>query len=182
MPIIGTTRTPEDETATTWGSSTTATATDETSQTPWYQSTIITTRVGPQPPDNIPDLTTIYTPPESCLSRWMLPIANTGAATATSQTQTTVFSTQPRPAQDGADSSYLPCQRFSTLTYSPGICPDGQTIVQITEVHELRSAGEGEGGTATFWQASCCRRCVACAANPNPNPLLFLFVGNKLDN
>jgi len=114
----------------------------------WFHSTVVTTSIPLSPPrDNIPDLTTIYTPPAYCVGRWMLPISNGSYGT-------TVFSTRPKASERGADSLYMGCQRFSTLWYSPGVCPHGQTVAEITEIR----TSEATHGAGTFWRASCCMR------------------------
>lgn len=54
------------------------------------------------------------------------------------------------------DPSYRSCQKYNNEpTYSPGICPSGQTVAEITAWHV-----NGPSGYRTFWQASCCRRFV----------------------
>jgi hypothetical protein len=52
---------------------------------------------------------------------------------------------------------FTSCQPYSSQSlYSPGVCPDGQTVAEITEVH----ANYTTGGVLTSWVASCCRRYV----------------------
>lgn len=59
------------------------------------------------------------------------------------------------------DPSYRSCQRYNGApTYSPGVCPEGQTIAEITAWHVNASSGGSFTGYHTFWQASCCRRYV----------------------
>lgn len=139
MPIVGSTRYNE-------------TITSMRPEEPWFHPTVVTTSTsGTFPPDNMPDLTTVYTPPPSCVNRWMLP--NVLGAVPT------VYSTSPIASngrQMGQDSFYLACQRFSTLTYSPGVCTDAQAIVEMTEVRTTGVTGD----VGTFWQASCCNRSV----------------------
>lgn len=36
--------------------------------------------------------------------------------------------------------------------YSPGVCPQGQDVVEVTEIH----ANKTDGGVNTSWQGSCC--------------------------
>ncbi|KAJ8108724.1 hypothetical protein OPT61_g7973 [Boeremia exigua] len=51
------------------------------------------------------------------------------------------------------DPSYRKCQPYQLApTYSPGICPDGQTVAEVTAWQLSASTGY-----RTFWQASCCR-------------------------
>lgn len=58
------------------------------------------------------------------------------------------------------DPSYRSCQPYGSVpTYSPGICPYGQTAAEITAWQVNTSTG-----FHTFWQASCCRRFVARAS------------------
>lgn len=54
------------------------------------------------------------------------------------------------------DPSYRGCQPYRLApTYSPGICPHGQTIAEVTAWQVNASTGY-----RTFWQASCCKRSV----------------------
>lgn len=49
---------------------------------------------------------------------------------------------------------YTSCQPYSDQPlYSPGVCPEGQTIAEVTEIHANVSTG-----VRTEWQASCCSR------------------------
>lgn len=61
------------------------------------------------------------------------------------------------------DPSYRMCQPFRLApTYSPGICPSGQTVAEVTAFQVVASTGY-----RTFWQASCCRRFVAHCSKLN---------------
>jgi hypothetical protein len=52
---------------------------------------------------------------------------------------------------------FTSCQPYSLQPlYSPGVCPDGQTVAEITEIQ----ANHTTGGVLTSWVASCCRRYV----------------------
>ncbi len=54
------------------------------------------------------------------------------------------------------DPSYRTCQPYSSApTYSPGMCPFGHTVAQVTAWQISTSTG-----CRTFWQASCCRKSV----------------------
>jgi hypothetical protein len=64
----------------------------------------------------------------------------------------TVFSVDPAKSIV-SDPSYKPCQKYSTNVYSPGVCPSGHTIAEVTAYTANASTG-----FRTFWQASCCRR------------------------
>jgi hypothetical protein len=67
------------------------------------------------------------------------------------------FSTTPVNSYPGAvyDSSYIKCQPLGALVnYSPGICPQGKTVAEITEYHYGRTSGSIE----TRFSASCCQR------------------------
>ncbi|KAH7413892.1 hypothetical protein DE146DRAFT_783649 [Phaeosphaeria sp. MPI-PUGE-AT-0046c] len=49
---------------------------------------------------------------------------------------------------------FTSCQPYSSQAlYSPGVCPDGQTVAEITQVR----ANKTDGGVLTSWRASCCR-------------------------
>jgi hypothetical protein len=53
------------------------------------------------------------------------------------------------------DASYIACQPFGVQQhYSPGICPSGQTVAEITEYHYPTTSAS----TATRFEASCCQR------------------------
>jgi len=105
---------------------------------------------------NVPDLTTIHTPASSCVDRWMLrPSQSCGDGSSTGET---VWSVNPTRAIV-SDASYNGCQLYGTPTYSPGICPSGQTIAEVTAYESSVPSG-----TRTFWQASCCRRYDATTA------------------
>ncbi|KAH6612510.1 hypothetical protein C7974DRAFT_79642 [Boeremia exigua] len=130
---------------------------------------------------NAPPLTTYYTPPNECAERWMLAggqeitttrrlptstlIANSDVAATFPMTSSaallpratfvpqnyTVFSLDLNGT--ATDPSYRSCQPFRLApTYSPGICPDGQTVAEVT-AWQIKAAT----GHRTFWQASCCR-------------------------
>jgi hypothetical protein len=67
------------------------------------------------------------------------------------------FSTTPVNTRSGAvyDPSYSRCQPLGALLkYSPGICPQGQTVAEITEYHYAHTSGS----IATKFSASCCQR------------------------
>jgi hypothetical protein len=45
--------------------------------------------------------------------------------------------------------------------YSPGVCPDGHTVAELTEFHASRTSG-----MLTSWIASCCRRYIISRVTP----------------
>jgi hypothetical protein len=93
----------------------------------------------------VPPLSTVWQAPTGCQSNWVY--APSTADTTTGPT--TIFSAFSR------DPNYLDCQPYCvTPTYSPGVCPEGQTVLEVTE---LQSTGS-DGVAATHWLASCCRR------------------------
>ncbi|KAF2439204.1 hypothetical protein P171DRAFT_476981 [Karstenula rhodostoma CBS 690.94] len=66
------------------------------------------------------------------------------------------FSTYPRDTTSGDiyDTSYSKCQPFSVpVHFSPGICPHGQTVAEITEYHYAPTSGS----IMTMSEASCCQ-------------------------
>ncbi|KAF2676247.1 hypothetical protein K458DRAFT_492572, partial [Lentithecium fluviatile CBS 122367] len=68
------------------------------------------------------------------------------AAIRTTRFQYTVWSIDSNPL-------FKSCQPYQDQPlYSPGVCPDGQQVVEVTEIH----ANKTEGGIQTSWQASCC--------------------------
>jgi hypothetical protein len=93
---------------------------------------------------NVPDLTTTYTPSASCRD------ANPTFSPPTKIP--TVYSVDPS-SSIVSDASYSRCQLYGKATYSPGICPSGQTVAEITAYQSNVSTGYH-----TFWQASCCNR------------------------
>ena len=98
-------------------------------------------------------LTTFYTPRPECLDKWLLETAWTaecGTRNPGSVRDFTVFS-----AYAGYDPWYNQCLLYGTRFYSPGICPHGQTIADVTEFQSSASTGYH-----TFWHGSCCRRFV----------------------
>ncbi|KAF2845792.1 hypothetical protein T440DRAFT_543490 [Plenodomus tracheiphilus IPT5] len=56
-----------------------------------------------------------------------------------------------------SDPLFEACRPYSSFSlYSPGMCPDGQTVAEVTEVH---ATGTGTSTTVhTYWHASCCSR------------------------
>lgn len=104
---------------------------------------------------NVPPLTTIYTPPSQCRDRWMLETPRMTDCGHTEVPDFTVFSVDPSKSIV-SDPLYRDCQLYQTATYSPGVCPDGQTIADVTAFQASASTG-----FRTFWQASCCRRFVS---------------------
>jgi hypothetical protein len=105
---------------------------------------------------NVPDLTTVHTPDPSCIDRWVLRSSQTCGDD--SSTGDVVWSVNPTRSIV-SDPSYTTCQLYGKPTYSPGICPSGQSIAEVTAFESTVG-----NGTRTFWQASCCRRLGAIAA------------------
>ena len=99
---------------------------------------------------NVADLTTVFTPLPSCVDRWML--VPPASCRTDSTSHTVVWSVNPSKSIV-SDASYNQCQKYGTATYSPGICPSGQTVAEITAY-----VSSAPNSTKTFWQASCCRR------------------------
>jgi hypothetical protein len=123
----------------------------------WWHPTVFVTSLSSYSSQGVPDLTTVYTYPPHCVDRWMLypPREPCGDGPSSSGPQNfTVFSVDPTRLYPISDPLYRSCQRYSTPVYSPGICPGGHTIAEVTAY-----ASEVTTGTdRTFWQASCCRR------------------------
>ena len=147
MPIVGST--------TGIGTSTLGCTTYIGNHTDWSHSTVFATLL----PTlsivtnlNVPPLTTIYTPPNQCIDRWMVGPDSTNCEDANAGTVITVFSIDPSKSIV-SDALYNSCQLYRTPTYSPGICPSGQTIAEVTAYQ-----GTASTGNRTFWQASCCKR------------------------
>ena len=163
MPIIGSTADPRTSSV---GLCTVRVPTEEASDLPtpgaanivkrelaWSHSEVFVTSYGTLTPLerlNVPDLTTVHTPDPSCIKRWVfLPASNCGDDNSTDDV---VWSVNPIRLRV-PDPSYNNCQLYGTPTYSPGICPSGQTVAEVTAFESSAS-----NGNRTFWQASCCRR------------------------
>lgn len=122
-------------------------------------------------------LTKRYTYTSGCTDRWMLAgqqdliRAFAHLTTATTKTiffgeavpksiyvppKLTVFSMSLHGT--ATDPDYARCQPYSVAAaiYSPGVCPDGLTMAEVTAYQEVASTG-----SRTFWQGSCCQRSVA---------------------
>ncbi|KAF2107092.1 hypothetical protein BDV96DRAFT_637838 [Lophiotrema nucula] len=105
---------------------------------------------------NVPPLTTQFLAPTSC-DRWLMARDSSLGGIAESLHSPlwipVIWSTQPAKGASEFDASYTSCQPYDAApTYSPGVCPQGQTVAEITE-HQISASGS----TSTWWQASCCR-------------------------
>ena len=114
---------------------------------------------------NVPDLTTVHTPASSCVDRWM--VQSSQQCGVGSSTGDTVWSVNPTRSIV-SDPSYNGCQLYGNPTYSPGICPSGQTVAEVTAYESGVS-----NGTRTFWKASCCRRYGAIATLMSVSELMY---------
>jgi hypothetical protein len=119
----------------------------------WWHSTVFVTSPSTFNSEGAPDLTTIYTYPTQCVDRWMIGPSNCefGINTAIPH-NVTVFSIDPGKGTV-SDPLYRSCQRYSTPIYTPGVCPSGHTIAEVTAYQSSVTTG-----FVTFWEASCCRR------------------------
>ncbi|KAF2125180.1 hypothetical protein P153DRAFT_400660 [Dothidotthia symphoricarpi CBS 119687] len=90
-------------------------------------------------------LSTIFTPPADCSTRWLRP----------NDRDSTVYSGVALGSDVSTHATYYPqCYPYRALpTYSPGICPDGQTIAAI---EETRLGVSGSGDVRRLWKAACC--------------------------
>ncbi|PVI04075.1 hypothetical protein DM02DRAFT_652094 [Periconia macrospinosa] len=117
----------------------------------YSHSTVFTTTYATPPPTlsvAVPPLTTIYTAPSSCSNRWMMNATQTVNDAPVSIAFSRIL---PNALYDP---EYLTCQPFAVApTYSPGVCPDGHTIAEVTEHQVSKTAG----GMDRYWQASCCK-------------------------
>ena len=100
----------------------------------------------------VADLTSVFTPSPSCVDRWLLAPTPSCGIDDTAIGLDTVWSVNPTRSIV-SDDQYSNCQLYGTATYSPGICPSGQTIAEVTAY-----ASSALNGTKLFWQASCCKR------------------------
>ena len=145
----------------------------------WSHSTIFTTSANTYTAENAPALTTYWTPPAGCSNRWMggdtvtvrqnigstwltstptvnvfLPVSTPKTGRETPSGIFVAFSTTPVNTGTVYDASYIRCQPLGVLvSYSPGICPQGQTVAEITEYHYTSTPGL----VATRFSASCCQ-------------------------
>lgn len=111
----------------------------------WWHPTVFVTSTTAYISLGVPDLTTVYDYSSECRDRWMI-------RHTCGDGNVTVFSMD--PSKDVvSDPLYRSCQRYSTPVYSPGVCPGGFTIAEVTAVVSGRASAN-----STFWQASCCRR------------------------
>jgi hypothetical protein len=122
----------------------------------WYHSTLLVTPFGTYTAiedHRVPDLTTVYTPSPSCIDRWMLEAEPSDCGDDNPRTANfTVYSVNPSKSIV-SDASYSSCQAYGQASYSPGICPSGHTVAEITAYQS-----DVTTGYRTFWQASCCKR------------------------
>jgi hypothetical protein len=89
-------------------------------------------------------LTTIFTYEPSRVGRWLAPTQDGSLLT--------IWSTLPTTSP--SDYTWLDCQPFRFQhSYSPGMCPDHQTLAAITEIQ-----GPVSSGTSTRWFGRCCPR------------------------
>jgi hypothetical protein len=103
---------------------------------------------------NIPSITATFTGGADCAERWL---AHDGIL-VDGVFMEAVWSTKPRDQGPFTDSLYLSCQPLSAMpTYSPGVCPEGQTVAEVTEFQYSASSASG---SQRLWQASCCKRYV----------------------
>jgi hypothetical protein len=100
----------------------------------------------------VADLTTVFTPASSCVDRWLIKPPPSCYAGDTVVGLDTVWSVNPTKSIV-SDFAYSHCQLYGTATYSPGVCPSGQTIAEV-----IAYASSVLNGTKLFWQASCCKR------------------------
>jgi hypothetical protein len=96
-------------------------------------------------------LTTRYTYAPTCITRWYQPYPDSSSYFSS------LYSTY---RQSNHFASCQPSDGPSTnqLRYSPGVCPDGQTIATITE---SRTVPVAEDGSGRVWLAYCCLRSVS---------------------
>jgi hypothetical protein len=119
----------------------------------WWHSQPVATFLSSPPAPTPLALTTVHTYPTECAERWMLsplPACANFAVDSIAAGNRTVFSIDPAKSIV-SDPSYRSCQPF--LTYSPGVCPDGHTVAEVTASFFTLSRD-----IQTYWQASCCKR------------------------
>ncbi|KAF2727106.1 hypothetical protein EJ04DRAFT_595982 [Polyplosphaeria fusca] len=103
--------------------------------------------------ENVPALTTIFTPPSGCFRRFVtslsLPIPLNFSSFYWEITSATVLSV----GGIDEDFGYNSCQPFGAagVDFSPGVCPDRHTIADITVLQPSEYTG-----TPTLWQGVCC--------------------------
>lgn len=97
--------------------------------------------------DKLPRLTTIYQPRSECLGRYVSQAGPEGPLAYSASAW---------------DDNWIKCQPYAVMpTYSPGVCPGGQTLATLTEMQKTRSAGAAE----TLWFGICCDRYTTHISN-----------------
>jgi hypothetical protein len=96
----------------------------------WFHGDVFVTPVGDLTAlENVPPLITVYTPTPTCIDRWMVK----PPATCDNGPEfiNIVWSVNPTGGIV-SDPLYNECQLYNTATYSPGVCPSGQTVAEVT--------------------------------------------------
>ena len=135
----------------------------------YSHSTIYVTNTSTITYTNVPQLTSLWTAPGGCKDRWMgggegtQYIVNGSVSDfATDEPlggdiqSFVAFSTNPSVQSFDSlyDRLYSSCQPYqSAYHYSPGICPEGHTMAEITEFHYATTSSS----VITYFQGSCCR-------------------------
>jgi hypothetical protein len=101
---------------------------------------------------NLPPLLSRWEAPAICHDRWMISRPGPTPQEGQSGTNIWVFSTWPTATTDPSDTMYFLCQPYNRMGFSPGVCPEGQTIAEVTLfLHDKTTRGEGD-----FYEGSCC--------------------------
>ncbi|KAH8710055.1 hypothetical protein GQ44DRAFT_776821 [Phaeosphaeriaceae sp. PMI808] len=95
---------------------------------------------------NAPALLTVFTPPSECSERWVLQ--------HTIDTTYTVYSTRSQSVDWRSNSVWSACHPQSVYpsSYSPGVCPSGYEMGDVTKAIQRH-----EKGSWTSWNAACCQ-------------------------
>ncbi|CAI6302190.1 unnamed protein product [Periconia digitata] len=97
-------------------------------------------------------LTTIFTPPFSCDTRWFyVPDTSSGGHILMNSLPYEFLKTINIPLISTEKNYFEDCVPYSSPLpwYSPGVCPQGNTIATITK-------REASRGITTLWEAACC--------------------------
>jgi hypothetical protein len=101
---------------------------------------------------NAPPLLSRWEAPAICHDRWMISRPGPNPQKDQSGTNIWVFSTYPTATTEPSDTLYILCQPYYRMEFSPGVCPEGQTVAEVTLfLHDKSTRGAGD-----FYEGSCC--------------------------
>ncbi|KAF2637162.1 hypothetical protein P280DRAFT_530846 [Massarina eburnea CBS 473.64] len=109
---------------------------------------------------NFPSLLDQFSPPSSCRDRWMVRGEPYQVVVPTT-TYNNMYDAYSVSTEGPGDRLYNECKPVNGIhVYSPGVCPDGQTLAEVT-LHQMEVT---IGVTDSYWQASCCPSGFTCGS------------------